>query len=138
MLLAIGYATVVATNPQSSHWSITLLFILLILAGVGTLTSGIIWLFQWYKNRRKGKIPSHREAVNKSQVAWGLWYTGDKMRGLKLLKTGKFKRILLLNPSPNNQSLDEHAHLVKETPWSLRQKGGHTWSNSACRPSPPG
>jgi hypothetical protein len=54
VLLAIGYATVVATNPQYSHWSITLLLVLLILTGLGTIASGIIWLIQWYKKKRMG------------------------------------------------------------------------------------
>ena len=54
MAIAIGYATVVATNPQYSHWSITLLLVLLVLIGLGTIAVGILWLVQWYRKKHLG------------------------------------------------------------------------------------
>ena len=58
VLLAIGYATVVATSTQGSHWSFTLLLVLLVVAGLGSIVTGIIWSVEWYKNKRKEKITS--------------------------------------------------------------------------------
>lgn len=69
-----------------------------------------------------GKIPSRREAIEQSEVVWGLWYTGDGMRADKLLGSGKIKRILLLNPSMKNQSIEKNASVVDSTPSTVRSE----------------
>jgi len=53
VLLTIGYATVVANNPNLAHWSISLLLGLLIFAVIGSITTGIIWAIQSYQNKYK-------------------------------------------------------------------------------------
>jgi len=38
-----------------------------------------------------------REEIESSQVVWGCWHTGAEINRQKLVKTGKIKKILLLN-----------------------------------------
>ena len=70
MVLAIGYATVVATNPNLEHWSIKPLLGLLIVAGIGAIVTGIIWAVQSYRNRhrenREAKAVRDYEALKES------------------------------------------------------------------------
>ena len=70
MLLAIGYAAAVATNPNLEHWSIKLLLGLLIVAGIGAIVTGIIWAVQSYRNRhrenREAKVVRDYEALRES------------------------------------------------------------------------
>jgi len=70
----------------------------------------------------QGNIRSRREAIEQSEAVWGLWYTGDGIRGDKLLRSGKVRRILLLNPSMKNQSIEENAGVVDCTASSLRSE----------------
>lgn len=67
-------------------------------------------------------IPSHREAVESCHIAWGLWYTGDKFRGDGLFRSGKFKRILLINPSLNNKNIEESAKIVSRDASEMRKE----------------
>ena len=70
MLLAIGYATAVATNPNFEHWSIKLLLGLLISAGIGAIVTGIIWAIESYKrkNKKTENKPSPIEQSKSLQV----------------------------------------------------------------------
>jgi len=65
VLLAIGYAAAVATNPDLVHWSIKLLLGLLIATGIGVAVTGIIWAVQTHKNKDK---PSSIEQSKSLQI----------------------------------------------------------------------
>src|SRR4030042_6887734 len=135
-------ATAANISSQSYPWYLTTLLVGSIIAFVVFLVTGIIYLVQKYKesqNRNKGKkritladgidyiatqenIPTRREAIEQSEAVWGLWYTGDGMRGDGLFKSGKVKRILLLNPSMQNQSIESNVNVFDCTASSFRSE----------------
>ena len=101
--LAIGYAIVVATSTQGSHWSFTLLLVLLAITGLGSIVTGIIWFVQWYKNKPKEKITSMGE-VGSGQEKQGQtvneiktldWVTCDKCGciGVRNIKTRELEEM---------------------------------------------
>jgi hypothetical protein len=47
-----------------------------------------------------------------AKIGWGLWYTGTKIMADKSLNAGVIKRVLLLNPDPNNEALKQ---IVRES-----------------------
>lgn len=86
------------------------------------------------------QIPTREEAVASCKVAWGLWYTGDRMRGDKLLESKKFTKILLLNPSLYNHGIEKHAKEVNPSktnlPNELRQEINMTSVNAEINEIP--
>ncbi len=87
---------------------------------------GAMWLGYRFKNpkiRSKGKAliiqqstTSRREALESATIAWGLWHTGTRMRIEKLLELPSLKRVLILEPNPDNPSVGEVAEKSNEKP----------------------
>jgi flagellar assembly factor FliW len=128
-LTAFGaYAAAAATlGSQPQPWYLTVLLVVSALAFLVFVVTGIIWIIQKFKvsikkNQAIGYIPLHREAVDSCRVAWGLWYTGDEMRGKGLFRSGKFKRVLLLNPSIRNENIEQNAKVVKSDASEIRKE----------------
>lgn len=64
-------------------------------------------------------LPSRREALESSKVAWGLWHTGTRMRIEKLLKLESLKRILILEPNKDTDSIEIIAKRSEESTESI-------------------
>lgn len=93
-----------------------------IIAGIAFIA--VIFAVAWYlpkwKTKGSSDMENHAEAIEKSGAVWGMWYTGDNMRGKNLLRSGKIMRILLLNPSLKNIVIDEHAKTADATAYGIR------------------
>ena len=84
---------------------------MLLLAVIGSLfIFGALGIVLWILVKPlDDEMPSLEQSTKDADVVWGLWYTGDRVMGEGLLKYNSIKRILLLEPNPNNQSFIDGA-----------------------------
>jgi len=93
----------------------------LVIGGI-LAASAFIAIIRRLQRPLEDEMPSIKQAFKESKVVWGMWHTGDRARNL--VHIGATKKILLLEPSMNNQAfmevMDKAKHTYKEAMFEIK------------------
>lgn len=88
-----------------------------IVGGILTVSGIVLFVFNW-RNPVDDYIPSISETIKNSKVVWGFFHSGNRAR--QSLNYGSVKRILLLEPEPDNEAFKHVLSEVSVRPTTAR------------------
>jgi hypothetical protein len=124
VIIALYLLKEVSPVKEFLSWAVTYWVILAALVGGGiALTTYIIKRKPSQLSKEVDtRVCTITKAAERASAIWGLWYTGEGWRVEGLLEEDKIKRLLLLNPSTKNPTIEQNATIVSCSPKELRDE----------------